>query len=47
MGEAGEMLRDPQDRTWPSPDWWVHVTDDDGMTVCRLIASGTAYGQDP
>ena len=41
MVEAGEMLWDHRDRdAWPSPDWWVHVTDEDGRTVCRLTVSG-------
>ena len=41
MAEAGEMLRDHQDRAWPSPDWWVEVTDEQGTTVCRITVSGT------
>lgn len=41
MAEAGEMLRDHRDQAaWPSPDWWVHVTDEEGTTVCRLTVSG-------
>jgi hypothetical protein len=41
MAEVGEMLRDHRDTTaWPSPDWWVHVTDETGETVCRLTVGG-------
>ena len=43
MAEAGEMLRDHQGRAaWPSPAWWVHVTDEVGATVCRLTITGTS-----
>ena len=44
IAEASEMLRDHRDRAgWPTPSWWVHVTDEEqGTTVCRLTVSGTA-----
>ena len=42
MTEAGEMLKDHADRSWPATDWWVHVTDEQGTTVCRIVVSGTA-----
>ena len=42
LAEAGEMLRDHQDRVvWPMHDWWVHVADEQGTTVCRLSISGS------
>ena len=44
MTEAGEMLRDHADRCWPATDWWVHVTDEQGATVCRITVSGTTEG---
>jgi hypothetical protein len=44
MAEASDMLRDHRDDAWPSPDWWVHVTDEEGETVCRLTMSGKAEG---
>jgi hypothetical protein len=44
MTEASDMLRDHADRSWPAPDWWVHVTDEQGTTVCRLVVSGTTEG---
>ena len=41
IAEAGEMLRDHRDKeAWPSPEWWVHVTDEKGVTVCRLTVTG-------
>ncbi len=47
IAEASEMLRDHRDKSaWPSPDWWVHVTDEEGRTVCRLTVSGTTHGAD-
>jgi hypothetical protein len=44
MAEAGEMLRDHADKSWPATDWWVHVTDEQGTTVCRITVSGTTEG---
>ncbi|TNC48554.1 hypothetical protein FHG66_13480 [Rubellimicrobium rubrum] len=41
MTEAGEMLRDHRDSDWPTPEWWVLVTDEQGSTVCRITVSGT------
>lgn len=42
MAEASEMLRDHQGKAWPTSDWWVQVTDEQGATVCRMTVSGTA-----
>ncbi len=44
MAEAGDMLRDHADRSWPATDWWVHVTDEQGATVCRITVSGSTDG---
>ena len=44
MAEAGEMLRDHADRSWPATDWWVQVTDEQGAPLCRITVSGTAEG---
>jgi hypothetical protein len=44
MAEAGEMLRDHRDSAWPTSDWWVHVTDEQGTTVCRITVSREAEG---
>ncbi len=42
MAEAGEMLRDHQTNgAWPTDQWWVHVADEQGTTVCRLTVSGS------
>lgn len=37
---AGEMLRDTDGRFWSSPEWRMHVTDEDGATVCEIRISG-------
>ncbi len=45
LAEASDMLRDHRDHSaWPSPAWWVEVTDEQGARVCRLTVSGTAEG---
>ena len=44
MTEASDVLRDHADRSWPATDWWVHVTDEQGATVCRISVSGTTDG---
>ena len=44
MTEAGEMLKDHADRSWPASDWWVQVTDEQGAPVCRITVSGTTDG---
>ena len=44
MAEAGEMLWDHQDNAWPTRDWWVQVTDEQGTSVCRITVSGTTEG---
>ena len=38
---AGEMLKDADGRFWGGPDWRLHVTDEDGATVCMLTIKGT------
>jgi hypothetical protein len=38
------MLTDHADKSWPATDWWVHVTDEQGTTVCRIVVSGTTDG---
>lgn len=37
---AGEMLRDEGEKFWDSEDWTMHVKDEVGRTVCRLILAG-------
>jgi hypothetical protein len=38
---TGALLRDLGARFWPDADWRMHVTDDQGATVCDLRISGT------
>ena len=39
---AGEALRDLGDRFWKSSEWQMHVTDEQGATVCDLRFTGTS-----
>ncbi len=38
---AGEMLQDVDGAFWDGPEWRLHVTDDEGATVCTLSIMGT------
>ena len=38
---AGEMLKDTNARFWNAPEWRLHVTDEQGATVCVLTVKGT------
>ncbi len=38
---AGEVLRDIDGRFWGGPEWRLHVTDEQGATVCMLSIKGT------
>ena len=38
---AGEMLRDDSGTFWNGPDWRMHVTDEQGATVCTLTIKGS------
>ena len=38
---SGEMLRSHAERFWADRDWQMHVTDEQGATVCHLRFSGT------
>ena len=41
VGAAGALLRDLGARFWPDADWRMHVTDEQGGTVCDLRFTGT------
>ena len=36
---SAEALRDLSDRFWHHPEWHMHVTDEQGATVCDLCLS--------
>ena len=38
---SGEMLRAHAKTFWDDRDWQMHVTDEQGATVCNLRFSGT------
>jgi hypothetical protein len=38
---SGALLRDLGARFWKDADWRMHVTDEQGGTVCDLRFSGT------
>ena len=38
---AGEMLQDVDGQFWGAPEWRLHVTDEEGATVCMLSIRGT------
>lgn len=38
---AGEMLKDIDGQFWGAPEWRLHVTDEQGATVCTLSIRGT------
>jgi hypothetical protein len=38
---TGEMLRDADGGFWSGPDWQMHVTDEQGATVCTLTVRGS------
>ena len=42
VATAGEMIRAHASQFWQDADWQMHVTDDQGATVCHLRFSGTA-----
>jgi hypothetical protein len=37
---AGEMLKDIDGQFWDKPEWRMHVTDEQGATVCILTIKG-------
>ncbi len=39
---AGALLKDFGARFWQAADWRMHVTDEQGGTVCDIRFSGTA-----
>jgi hypothetical protein len=39
---SGEMLKSHAEKFWLDRDWQMHVTDEQGATVCDLRFSGTA-----
>ena len=39
---CGEALRDLDGRFWNSADWRMHVTDENGATICVLTFSGAS-----
>ena len=39
---SGEMIRAHASQFWKDRDWQMHVTDEQGATVCDLRFSGTA-----
>ena len=38
---SGALLKDLGARFWPEADWRMHVTDEQGGTVCDLHFTGT------
>ena len=38
---AGEMLQSIDGQFWGEPEWRLHVTDQQGATVCTLTITGT------
>ena len=42
---SGEMLKGRAESFWTDPDWQMHVTDEQGATVCHLRFGGTTEGQ--
>ncbi len=38
---AGEMLKDLDGRFWDDSEWQMHVTDEQGVTVCILAIKGS------
>ena len=38
---SGELLRGHADKFWVDRDWQMHVTDEQGASVCDLRFSGT------
>ena len=38
---AGEMLKKIDGQFWDRPEWRLHVTDEQGATVCTLTVKGT------
>ena len=45
VSTSGEMLKAHAARFWIDRDWRMHVTDEQGATVCDLRFSGTAGAQ--
>jgi hypothetical protein len=41
VSSSGEMIRTYADQFWTHRDWQMHVTDEQGATVCDLRFSGT------
>ena len=41
---AGEMLKDIDGQFWGQPEWRLHVTDEQGATVCVLTIKGATDG---
>jgi hypothetical protein len=41
---AGEMLKDFDGQFWGGLEWRMHVTDEQGATVCTLSIRGTMGG---
>lgn len=39
---AGEELKDIDGKFWNAPEWRMHVTDEDGATICVLSIQGKA-----
>ncbi len=39
---AGELLKDVDGAFWGGPEWRLHVTDEQGATVCMLSIKGIA-----
>jgi hypothetical protein len=38
---AGEILKDIDGKFWSGQEWRLHVTDENGATVCVLTMRGT------
>lgn len=41
VATSGEMIRAHAEKFWADADWRMHVTDEQGATVCDLRFSGT------
>jgi hypothetical protein len=41
VAAAGAMLKDLREEFWCAAEWRMHVTDEQGATVCALTIRGT------
>lgn len=39
---AGELLQETDGKFWNEPEWRLHVTDEQGSSVCALTIKGSS-----